>query len=158
MTTHAKLNALKKYLKRNPDTILIAWFEESYRIAATLYEPGLPQVYMARELNSYHLQSRSFLFFEHFPLVSKEDEFIKHLQVNKAVFYSALDEPLFSHFGSERLIQLMKSMGMSDHESIEHLLISSAIKNAREKIGATMAIEASARSQEEWFQRNIPSY
>jgi preprotein translocase subunit SecA len=70
---------------------------------------------------------------------------------------SALDEPLFKRFGSDKIIQMMKQMGMSEKQSIEHDMISKAIQNAQDKIDHKIDIEQSARSQNDWLVRNLPS-
>ena len=69
--------------------------------------------------------------------------------------YSAMDEPLFKHFGSEKLIPLMKMMGMKENEVIEHSMVSKSIVSGQKKIEEQVSFEQSASSQAEWMERNL---
>lgn len=153
----AKETVLLEKINRVSGTVVIVWFEESYdRIQGLLSSKNLTaEVYMAREIAAHHIQSKPVLFFEHHPLLTKENELLEKLQLKEAVFYSSLDEPFFAHFGGERMVSLMQTMGLSENEAIEHQMISAAIKNAQEKISKEVAIEHSATSQSEWFSKNI---
>ena len=75
------------------------------------------------------------------------------LKVN--IILTALDEPLLSHFGGEKLIKIMQSLGMKEDEIIEHKMVSQSIANAQEKIEKKIVVEQSARSQAEWMERNL---
>jgi preprotein translocase subunit SecA len=66
-----------------------------------------------------------------------------------------MDEPLFKHFGSEKLIPLMKMMGMKEDEVIEHSMVSKSIMKGQEKIAQQVSLEQTAGSQEEWMRKNI---
>ncbi|MBK7308447.1 MAG: hypothetical protein IPI88_16550 [Chitinophagaceae bacterium] len=66
-----------------------------------------------------------------------------------------MDEPLFKHFGSDKLIPLMKMMGMKEDEVIEHNMVSKSIIKGQEKIGEQVTLEQAAVSQEEWMRKNI---
>jgi hypothetical protein len=113
------------------------------------------EIYIAREIAAHHVQNKDVLFFEHYPLSTKEDELLERLQLTEAVFYSSLDEPIFMHFGGEKMISLLEKMGFSENEAIEHTMVSAAIKNAQEKISKEVMIEHAAQSQAEWFSKNI---
>lgn len=153
----AKQNAVQAKVSSETGLMIIAWFEESYNQIKNLLSINNPdvEVYMAREIDAHHVQNRNVLFFEHHPLSKKENELLEELQLKQAVFYSSLDEPLFMHFGGEKMISLLGKMGLSENEAIEHPMISTAIKNAQEKISKEIMIEQSAQSQGDWFSKNI---
>jgi len=65
-----------------------------------------------------------------------------------------LDEPLFSLFGGEKTIQLMRKMGMKEEEIIAHPMINRAIKNAQQKIASKVRAEVKADSAVDWFSKN----
>ncbi len=49
-------------------------------------------------------------------------------------FYVALEDELMRLFGSDRIASMMSSLGVEDHEAIEHGFISKAIENAQKKV------------------------
>jgi preprotein translocase subunit SecA len=79
------------------------------------------------------------------------------LNLQDVQVWSALDEPLFKHFGSDKIIQMMKQLGMKEDVAIEHNMISKAIQNAQEKISKKVLIDQAASSQEEWLKKNWAS-
>ena len=98
------------------------------------------------------------IFCEHFPLHTTEMktyETVSNLfKKPQIMVYQSLDQKLFEIFGSERIVSLMKSMGMQENESIEHSMISKAITNAQKKIEKKLRVEQKAKSEEEWFRLN----
>jgi hypothetical protein len=157
ISSTAKQNAIRERIATQPDLIVIAWFEESYnQIKNLLASNDLEvEIFMAREIAAHHIHHKNILFYEHYPLSARENELLEKLQLIEAIFYSSLDEPLFMHFGGKKMISLLEKMGFSENESIEHPMISNAIKNAQEKISRAVVIEHSAHSQAEWFFKNI---
>ena len=85
----------------------------------------------------------------------KESEFFQKIKLQEVEIWSALDEPLFKHFGSEKIIQMMKQLGMKENESIENAMISKAISSVQEKISKKMIIDQMGQSQNDWLQRNF---
>ncbi len=49
-------------------------------------------------------------------------------------FFISLEDDLMRLFGSERLMNVFKSLGVAENEQIEHRMLSSAIERAQEKI------------------------
>lgn len=49
-------------------------------------------------------------------------------------FYISLEDDLMRLFGSERLMNVFKSLGVAENEQIEHKMLSSAIEKAQKKI------------------------
>jgi len=157
ISSKAKINAILEKIQHQPDIILITWFEESYNLLEQLIQSNnlKTEIFTASEIAPHHIQNQTVLFFEHYPLAIKEKELLERLQLREAIFYSALDEPLFKHFGGDKIIATMERMGLSENEAIEHTMITNAIKNAQEKISGEISFEHSASSQSEWFFKNI---
>jgi len=157
ISSKAKINAILEKIQHQPDIILITWFEESYSLLEQLIQSNnlKAEIFMAGEIAAHHIQNKAVLFSEHYALAIKERELLERLQIREALFYSALDEPLFRHFGGDKIIAIMERMGLSENEAIEHTMITNAIKNAQEKISREIALEHSALSQSEWFSKNI---
>jgi preprotein translocase subunit SecA len=66
-----------------------------------------------------------------------------------------MDEPLFKHFGSDKMIPLIKLLGMKGSESIEHSYVTESITKGQKKIADKVIVEQSAQSQGEWMERNL---
>lgn len=157
ISTEAKTNSILEAARNNSDLIIITWFDDSFQqLEETFNQHHLKnEIYLSRQIAAHDIQNKNVLFSEHYPLVSKEDEVIERLQLKEVVFYSALDEPLFKHFGGDKIISLMAKMGFSENEAIEHSMVSSAIKNAQEKISKEITVVYSALSQADWFSKNL---
>lgn len=153
----AKLNNLLNLWKANPQAIFICWFEESYdNIGSFFSQNGADAsgILMSREVSSHQLNGKTVLFAEHYPVKTKEQELYEKLNLQAVTVWSALEEPLFKAFGGERIIELMKKLGMDENEPIQHPMISNAITNAQQKIEKKIVTESSARSQKEWIEKN----
>lgn len=157
ISSKARLTAILEIIRNQPKLIFITWFEESSGQLETLLLTNNPQVeiYMAKEIAAHNVLDKPVVFFEHYPLITRETELIQKLQLKEAIFFSALEDPLFKHFGGDKIISMMEKMGLSENEAIEHPMITNAIRNAQEKISQEVSIESHARSQAEWFSKNI---
>ena len=69
--------------------------------------------------------------------------------------FNSLDEALFKQFGSDKIISLMKMLGMKEEEAIEHELVSKSILKAQDKIALKVTTEMTANSQKEWIDKNL---
>jgi hypothetical protein len=159
MSEKAKYNALVEQWKKDQGLILITWFDATRHQLETLFarETSAPiSIYSTREIHRSHLAGRQVIFAEHHPMRKKEQELFMQWQLNEAVVYSAMDEPLFEKFGGEKIIQLMKQLGMPEEGVVEHKMISNSIQNAQEKIENKVTTEHIASSQQEWMERNLP--
>jgi hypothetical protein len=160
MTQDGKWKAIIELAKTNPAAFFIAWFDETRQYLEDLFnKEGLPvqNILSVRGCSGRQLQNNPVVFAEHYPLRSKEQSLFTGLKLADAVIFSALDEPLFNHFGGEKIVQLMKQMGMKETESIENSMLSNAIRSAQEKIEKKLVIEQTARSQSDWLEKNFPS-
>ncbi|MEO7306336.1 MAG: hypothetical protein ABIR78_01405 [Ferruginibacter sp.] len=158
ITTAAKMKACAALAKKEPDHVFICWFSETVvKFREFFRQQGLDETLVteAHHLHGSKLQNKIPVFVEHYPLHTKELELIKSWDAEKIIVYSAMDEPLFKHFGSEKLIPLMKMMGMKEDEVIEHSMVSKSIIKGQEKIAEQVSSEQSANSQEDWMRKNI---
>jgi preprotein translocase subunit SecA len=71
------------------------------------------------------------------------------------VVYSSLDEPFFIHIGSEKISQLIETLGMKENEILQHAMISTSIERMQKKLEEKITIEQAARSQRQWMNANI---
>jgi hypothetical protein len=88
------------------------------------------------------------VFAEHYPLREKEQALFEKLQLNPAIVYSSLTEPLFKAFGGENIISLVQKLGIDENEAMEHKMISNYIIKAQEKLKKKVIIDNSAGSAE----------
>ncbi len=150
----AKYKALQDLLQNDKTCKVLCWFEATRReLHAYLPVDRKPEVLLASQY--FYSPGTNFVFAEHYPLKQAEQELYKILAIEKAVVYSALQEPLFTSFGGEKIIQMMLQMGMKEDESIEHNMISKAIENAQEKIEKKVLVEQRTTSPEEWLLMNL---
>lgn len=147
----------QKILSENSKTIFIGWFDdtiddlESYLSQANV----TAAILKARTVNRSQIRGEQLIFIEHYPMKTREDQLLDQLNLNEAVFLTAVDEPLLKYFGGEKLMQIMENMGMNEEDPIEHKLITQSIITAQKKIERKMIIEQSTRSQAEWMERNL---
>ena len=159
MSEQARLATLFKVWQNTPDTVFIFWFDESLERAAAYFNQHqaiAPVLLTAREAAHRH-GSGPVVFGEHYPVRAKEEELWQNLNLENVTIYSSLEEPLFQRFGGERIITLMKQLGMEENETISHTMISQSIRNAQEKIAKQVSFEQTAGSQEDWFKKNLPA-
>ena len=158
ITTAAKMNACAELARKEPDRLFICWFADTaVKFKDFFRQQGLDEnlITEPHHLHASKLQNKIPVFVEHYPLYTKEIELIKNWDAKNIIVYSALDEPLFKHFGSEKLIPLMKMMGMKENEVIEHSMVSKSIIKGQEKIAEQVSLEQSASSQAEWMTKNL---
>jgi hypothetical protein len=158
MTTAAKMKACAELAKKEPNHLFICWFADTETAFKDFFkQQGLDEnlVVETHHLHSSKLQGKTPVFVEHYPLHEKEIELIKNWDSKKIIVFSALDEPLFKHFGSDKIIPMMKMMGMKEDEVIEHNMVSKSIISGQEKIAKQVTLEQSASSQAGWMEKNI---
>lgn len=159
MTTAAKLRACAALAKENPDTLFICWFSttlELFRNYFAQQQIDTALLVDARHFNAGMLHHKKAVFTEHHPMHSRELELVKNWTLQPIIVYSAMDEPLFVHFGSEKMLGLMKLLGMKEDEVIEHSLVTKSIIKGQDKIAAAVQQEQTAASQKEWLEKNLP--
>jgi len=158
ISTAAKWKACLGLADLEPDSLFICWFPESTKKLRELFsQHGLEEsrVIEVRNLHSSQLLNKTPYMAEHHPLHEKEIGLVKNWGHSSVTVFNALDEPLFGYFGGEKIISLMKTLGMQEEESIEHGMVSRSILNAQEKIAKKLVVEQAANSQAEWMMKNI---
>lgn len=153
ISTQAKWNACAAMARVNADCVFVAWFQNTYdRVKELIGDES--RVFLAEKLDLPTAQKRLVVFVEHYPLSQPEQRLFDSLNLKEIPVLSALDEPLFMHFGGERTIELMKKLGVPEEEAIGHSLITSSIKSAQRKLEQKVRMEKKADSVEDWFQLN----
>lgn len=153
MTEKANFSAVAAVLKNKPGTLCLTWFAETKNnLCAYLREQNLDtcSVQMADAAPIY-LDAAHVIFIEHHPLESEEQKKFADLGLQEATVFSSLEEPIFQLFGGEKIVTLLKKMGINEDEVIEHKLISASIKRAQEKIAVKAIITGNAKSQGDWL-------
>ena len=158
ISTAAKMNACVELARKEPDHLFIAWFSETAKKFKDFFrqqEIDENRITETRFVHAPALQHKIPVFVEHYPLHAKELELIRNWDARQIIVFSAMDEPLFKHFGSDKLLPIMKMLGMKESEVIEHSMVSKSILSGQEKIAAQVSLEQSANSQAEWMERNM---
>ena len=154
----AKKNAIKDLAEKNKDIIFIAWFADTlneYKAAFKISGLEENRIVDVKIVHSAKINQHTAVMLEHYPLITKEEELVKFWDAKNIDVYNSLDEPIFLQFGGERIIEMIKKMGMQENEEISHSLITKSIRNAQEKLGEKVNIELTASSQEDWIKKNI---
>jgi hypothetical protein len=153
----AKWNALLSVANAEPDTIFVAWFDESVETLQRFFTSHQveAQLLTARQLHTGIIAGKPIVFIEHYPLREKELHVFSSLTASNITVYSSLDEAFFKVFGGERISQLLEKIGLDDNEAISHSMITKAIGNAQEKLAGKVTIDQAARSSAEWMQKNV---
>jgi len=154
----SKFPALLSEWKKDNNVAFVFWFDESLEAAASYFATQASEkitLLTAREVSNPALGGKKVIFAEHYPLKSKEEALYRKLNLNMVEVFSSLQEPLFRQLGADKIIQVMRQLGMKDDEIIDHNMISSSIRRAQEKIEKKVAIEQTAQSQADWLQKNI---
>lgn len=156
MTKAAKWNGIVQGWRKDQPAI-ICWFADTLQHLQSLFnaETGDVSLFSASHIHPSQLEGKTILFAEHYPLPQKETALFQRLPVKEIIVHSSLEEPFFRHFGGDKIIQLMKQMGMAADESICHPLISKAIITAQEKLEKKVLHESLAASPSEWMEKNI---
>ena len=158
ISTEAKMNACLQLIKEQPNTFFIAWFADTAKKFKDFFQQNgidVSCINEARMIHSGKLSNHTPVFLEHYPLHEKELAMVEQWQEQKIIVYSAMDEPLFKHFGSDKMIPLIKLLGMKENESIEHSYVTESIIKGQQKIAARVTLEQTANSQGEWMERNL---
>ncbi len=158
MSTPAKMKACAALAKSDSTFVFIAWFTDTVsRFKIFFAEEGIDEtrVVHVKQFDASMLLKHKPVFVEHYPLHSKEEGLVQNWEQKNIMVYSAMDEPLFKHFGSEKLIPMMKFMGMKENEVIEHSMVSKSIIKGQEKIEMHVHAEQPASSQAEWMEKNM---
>ena len=158
MTTIAKMHACLELSQKDNTYVFIAWFRDTataFRNYFLEHGASADRIREAKHLNASIILNNKPVFTEHYPIYTREEDLVKEWGIEKIPVYSALDEPLFKHFGSEKLIPMMKLMGMKENEMIEHAMVTKSIIKGQHKIESQLTVEQHASSQDEWMKKNL---
>lgn len=149
----AKWKALPGLLKEKQPVFVFGWFPSTIdKAKKVVADAGLNiPILHASDFSDLSASNATVIVLEHHPFVHKEDGILSAGYPKEILVLSALEEPLFTYFGGERIISLMQKMGMGESETIEHKMISSSILRAQQKISEKVISDFSAKSMEEWF-------
>lgn len=157
ISTAAKYQTMLEEWKKDKSIVYLFWFDDSISEAAAFFTTATTEeniLQLTRQTTSQQLAGKIPVFAEHYPLENKEQDFYKKLNLDVVKVYSALDEPLYKHFGADRIIDIVQKLGMKENEAIEHSMVSSSIKKAQQKIEKKVVFEQTAHSQSDWLQKN----
>ncbi|MDB5278480.1 MAG: hypothetical protein JWR61_3435 [Ferruginibacter sp.] len=158
LNSTGKIVACLQLATTNANCIFIAWFQETaaiYKKFFNQYNIDTKRLILAANWNQSQLQNYQPVFLEHYPLNAKELDLVKDWQRTNIRVYSAMDEPLFKHFGSDKMVPLIKLLGFKENESIEHSYVTESIIKGQNKIAAKVLVEQTAASQGEWMKKNL---
>jgi len=153
-----KMNACLQLAKTQPEAIFIAWFNETAKTYKAFFAQNgidLARIITVDEFHANTVQNHQPVFLEHYPLPAKELELVKDWQLTNIPVFSAMVEPLFKHFGSDKMIPLIKLFGMKESEAIEHSYVTESIIKGQGKIANKVITEQTANSQTEWMNKNM---
>ncbi len=153
-----KMDACLQRAKELPNAYFIAWFKETASFYKTFFtQNGIDEnrITEAHLVDKMQFQNREPIFLEHHPLHAKEEAVVNDWQHVSMWVFSAMDEPLFKHFGSDKMIPLIKLFGMKESEAIEHSYVTESIIKGQHKIAAKVLVEQPANSQAEWMEKNM---
>lgn len=155
----AKWHGCMEAYKQEPKTIFITWFEDSQQqlqLFFTQQNMTGAEVILYRQSASHFISNKQVIFAEHYPLREKETDLYMSLNLTAIKVFSCLEDALFQYFGGNNMIELLQKMGISENDPLQHPMIAASLKNAQEKIASKVSLEQTARSQKEWFSRNLP--
>jgi hypothetical protein len=158
LNSAGKIVACLQLATTNTNCIFIAWFAETaaiYEKFFNQYNINTGRLILAANCNQSLLQNYQAVFVEHYPLNAKELDLVKDWQLTNIPVYSAMDEPLFKHFGSDKMVPLIKLLGFKENEAIEHSYVTESIIKGQNKIAAKVLVEQTAASQGEWMKKNM---
>jgi hypothetical protein len=153
-----KMDACLQLAKMQPHVIFIAWFNQTAEMYKAFFKQnGIDEsrILLAGTFDKTLLQNHQPVFLEHYPLNAKELELVSDWQLTNMLVFSAMDEPLFKHFGSDKMIPLIKLFGMKESEAIEHSYVTESIVKGQGKIANKVITEQTADSQAEWMIKNM---
>ena len=117
------------------------------------------QVTTRHEASSMNNSDIDIIVVEHHPTRTKDTavlEAAERLACSPSVcFHTALDDPMMKLFGGEKLVSLVKRLGADEAESISHPFVTSAIRNAQQKIEKKAQRDMQTESMEDWFRYNL---
>jgi len=158
MTAEGKKLACLKLAREDESCIFIAWFRDTAQQFKMYFkENGIDdnRVILSGQVNTQYVKLHKPVFLEHYPLNDRENTLVKSWGIMNIPVYSSMDEPLFKHLGAEKMIPMMKLMGMKESEAIRHPMVSKSIIKGQKSIAEKVEVDLDATSQSEWMNKNL---
>lgn len=157
-----------------PDAIfVIAHFEDCFDelralVASAGFDQGRVLVTLSAALEGRTAdmtvnESRRILLIvaERHPLPSHDDalsEFARNLPFEcRFMQHVSLEDPLLKLFAGEWVEKVLRQLGMNEDEAIESQMVARRIRSAQQKIESRATGNSSAKSAEEWLEKNCPN-
>jgi len=154
----AKWQVCKELFESNPETLFVAWFEDSAAELKAVLKGETENAVLLASRPGFHLRpGAKLIFVERYPLKNREQEFFKTMRLSEVTCYCSLDDALMEYFGSKKIISLMEKLGMKENEIIESSMIDNSLERAQEELNKKILVERTAGSQKEWMERNSPA-
>ena len=160
MNENAKINAIFEEAQKHSNVTILVWFEDLYDKLKSYKSTSSARI----ERAEYYLSSPGsmrgevVLLADTYPLLDPEMQIINVLyrsEVETIIVYSSLDEAVFEIFGSDRILDILDTLGMKESESIEHRMIDKSVARARQKIAEKMSgPDRKTKTATEWFTEN----
>jgi hypothetical protein len=145
--------------KQCSNTIFVAWFAETALQCSLVFEQnnvGKNRVILASKICKNGGINSTIIFIEHYPLRQKMQQLVANLEKDNIVVLSAMDEALFKHFGSDKMLPIIKLFGFKEKEAIQHTFVTTAIIKGQQKIESVVTVDNMCNSQTEWMLTNMP--
>ena len=158
INTSGKMNACLRMAIEMPHAIFIGWFTATileYKNFFKANNISETRIIIAETASHALINEQQPIFLEHHPMHTKELELTADWPNKGMIVLSAMDEPLFKHFGSDKMIPIIKLFGMKESEAIEHSYVTESIIKGQNKIAIKVTSEQPANSQAEWMQLNM---
>ena len=179
LTKEAKFAAIRQYLERDSTNncvaiLVISHFQETHQEMTKLVEQYVgttPAIaILASELTpdipanlAVSQDDEIVLIVAQLHPLAKQD--VKVVEDFAAAFHCrcrvnrhvSLEDGVMKFFAGESMGEMMRKMGMDEHEPIESRFVSRRIRAAQKKIEAQAIGNRPATSEEEWFEQNLPN-
>jgi len=153
MNIEAKEKACIFMALAESDLIFIAWSKVTFQLFLEMFSGQniSNEVMLAKDVLPSRMRGRNFVFLERHYDHEKELEFLKSLNAKEVLAHVSLSDPLMNAFNSDRIKEVLDTMGHEEDEYIEHKMINKSIERAMEKIKNDGLQEDSSEVLKEWM-------
>ncbi|MGE3805467.1 MAG: hypothetical protein AB7K24_12400, partial [Gemmataceae bacterium] len=127
-------------------------------VTATLASTLSPE--LAASLHLDESATIDLIVAERHPLRAMDDELLDSVRQLpcrcRVAHHLSLADPLLQQFSGEWVAGVLKSLGMTEDESIQSSMVSRRVKAAQKRIGLHCTGNEPARSAAEWLAKNMP--
>jgi preprotein translocase subunit SecA len=173
LVAHFKKTAAEMRVRFQARNLQIKDFEEAFDFHSSELKKATNQalIVMAERISEFDGRMRQlkasemkvqevlFIVAEHHPLHECDEALLSCMSNlpcrSRIRFHSALDEPLLKMFEAERVLEVVKHLGLDQRQYISHPLISSAIEKAQKRIKDKATGNQRVDSMDEWFHYNL---